>query len=148
MKKISLLIALFALTSIIIHACKKEEVSNQQFVQNYIVGKWPLKKAVNITIKNGDTTVNDTINYGIGTPTTALPIDTMLFTADGKYTKKGQTVTYTIDETGDNISYKTTPAETWHIKYLRLKSIILMQEKTEKIGSDSFIYYKEQQLIK
>lgn len=144
MKKLTLLI----FVAIILHACKKEEINNQQFVQNHFVGKWPLKKALKITTKNGDTIVNDTINYGIDLPITAYPIDTMLFTAGGKYIKNGDTVNYTIDKTGDNISYTTTPAETWLIKYLRQKSIILTQQKTEKVGSDTFIYYKEQQLIK
>ncbi len=129
-------------------ACKEEEVSDQQFVKNHFIGKWPLKLTINITSKNGDTTINDTTFYGLDTPNIVLPVDTLLYTPENKYIKKGEVFEYSIDETGDHISYTTTPAETWKIKYLRLKSIILTQEKTEKKGSDTFIYYTEEQLIR
>lgn len=129
-------------------ACKEEEVSDQQFVKNHFIGRWPLKLTINITSKNGDTTINDTIFYGLDKPNIVLPVDTLMYTPENKYIRKGKAVEYAIDETGDYISYTTTPAETWKIKYLRLKSIILTQEKTEKKGSDTFIYYTEEQLIR
>jgi len=126
-------------------------INDQEFVKNHFIGKWPLKVSIKITVKNGDTIVNDKIIYGLDTPVVTVPtppIDTLLFTADGKYTKKGMTVNYEIDATGDNISYSTTPPSTWKIEYLRNTSIILTQRRTEKVGADTFNYYVEEQLIK
>ena len=91
---------------------------------------------------------NDTLIYGLDSPAKVLKLDTVQFTAEGKYIKKADTIKYTLDETGDNITYNRDTLGTWKIKFLRLKSIILTQEKTEKKGSDTYIYYKEQQLIK
>ena len=145
MKKIVLFLVSVAT---IFSACKKEEqVSNQQFVQNYIVGKWPFKVLTSITTKNGLRIDSTTKIYG-GLDTLLKVVDTVQFTADGKYIKKKDIVQFTIDETGDNIIYSRDSIGTWKIKYLRLKSIILTQEKTEKKGSDNFVYYKEQQLIR
>ena len=141
-------ILLSAFVAIAFFACKEEEINDQQFVKNHFIGKWPLKVAISITTKNGIITKNDTTFYGVDTPVVDFPVDTLEFTNDGKYLRKDESFTYTIDETGDNISYSTSPAETWKIKYLRLKSIILTQEKTEKTGNDTFIYYTEEQLIK
>jgi hypothetical protein len=148
MKNFPFSLIFISLIGLFFFACKEEEISDQSFVKNHFIGKWPLKVAVDITTKNGTITKNDTIFYGIDTPVTAFPLDTLEFTSDDKYLRKDESFTYTIDETGDNITYTTSPAETWKIKYLRLKSIILTQEKTEKIGNDTFIYYKEEQLIK
>jgi len=148
MKKIFFSVILFACTAILFYACTKEEVNNQQFVKNHFVGKWPLKKAIFKTTKNGIIIVNDTLVYGLDSPSVVLPIDTVQFTIDGKCIKNGKNLNYTIDEKGDNISYSIDSIGTWHIKFLRLKSIILTQEKTEIKGSDTFIFYKEEQLIK
>ena len=150
MKKILLLISFFALASIIFYACKKEEVNNQQFVQNYIVGKWPLKAIIYINTKNGIVIKDDTVYYGLDSPKVVLKVDTVQFTAEGRYIQKinTDTLNYTVDATGDNITYSRDTIGTWKIKFLRLKSIILSQDKTEKKGSDTFNYYKEQQLIR
>ncbi len=148
MRKYILPIILSVFIATTFFACKEEEVSDQQFVKNHFIGKWPLKLTVNLTVKNGDTTINDTTFYGLDTPNIVLPVDTFLYTPENKFIRKAKTVEYTIDEKGDYISYKTTPSETWKIKYLRLKSIILTQEKSEKKGADNFIYYTEEQLIR
>ena len=146
MKKI---ILLFALVATLFQACKEEVVSNQQFVQNFVVGKWPLKAMIYIDRKNGAIVKNDTVIYGLDSPKRVLKVDTVQFTAEGKYIqKKVDTLNYTIDAIGDNITYNRDTIGTWKINFLRLKSIILSQEKTEKKGSDTFIYYKEQQLIR
>ena len=148
MKKYIFSVTFFALSAILFYACKEEEIGNQQFVQNYMVGKWPHKTTILKTIKNGTTILDSTIIYGLDTPNIVLPIDTVQFAADGKCIKNGEALNYTIDDTGDNITYSVDSLGTWKIKFLRLKSIILTQEKTEKKGSDTFIYYKEEQLIK
>ncbi len=145
MKKIVLFLVIVAT---IFSACKKEEpVSNQQFVQNYIVGKWPFKVLTAITTKNGMRVDSTTKIYG-GIDSPRLVVDTVQFTAEGKYLKKNDTLNYTINATGDSITYSRDTIDKWKIKFLRLKSIILIQEKTEIKGSDTFIYYKEQQLIR
>ncbi len=149
MKKILALISFFALASIVFYACKEEDVvTNQQFVQNYIVGKWPFKAMISINKKNGVIIKNDTLIYGLDSATRV--VDTVRFTAEGKYIQKNKTDTlgYTIDATGDNIIYSRDSIGKWKINFLRIKSIILSQEKSEKQGSDTFIYYKEQQLIR
>ena len=76
------------------------------------------------------------------------PIDTLVFTADGKYTKGLISADYTIDEKGENLTIATTPAVIWHIEYLRQNSIILTQRRTETIGADIFTYYTEENLVK
>lgn len=138
--------ALLILVSLFFFACKEEEIGTQQFVQNHIIGAWPHKVSVNIVKKNGVETLNDTIFHGIDS--TSLIVDTVKFAINGQCIKLGDTMKYTIDEEGKNISYAKDSLGTWLIKYLRLKSIILTQEKTEKKGSDTFIYYKEERLIK
>lgn len=145
MKKI---ILLFAFVITIFYACKEEVVGNQQFVQNYIIGKWPRKTAINITKKNGVEIKNDTIIYGLDSPNIVLLVDTVRFAANGICIKNGDSLNYAIDGTGDNITYSIDSLGKWNIKFLRLRSIILTQEKTEKKGSNTFIYYKEEQLIK
>ena len=138
----------FAAVTVIFYACQKEEVNSQQFVTNHFIGKWPLKKAIFKTTKNGIVTVNDTLIYGLDSPAIFRRVDTVRFTDDGKCVKRGQALSYTIDATGDNLTYSIDSIGTWNIKFLRLKSIILTQEKTEKKGPDTFIYFKEEQLIK
>jgi hypothetical protein len=148
MKNLFFFIVLFALASILFYACKEEEINDQQFVQNYFVGRWPVKARIAINVKNGDTILNDTTLYA-PIDTLGDKMDTVAFTSDGKYIKNGDTLSnYSIDGTGDNISYSNDLMGTWNIKFLRLKSIILTQEKTEKKGPDTFLYYKEEQLIK
>ena len=141
-------IILFVFIAIILNACKEEEVSSQQFVQNYIIGKWPVKRAVFKTTVNGVVTVNDTLIYGLDSPAVVLEVDTMQFAADGKCVKKGEVLNYTIDETGDNITYSDPALGKWNITYLRIKNIILTQERSEKKGNDTYIYFKEEQLVK
>ncbi|MGF1922805.1 MAG: hypothetical protein ACQUHE_01400 [Bacteroidia bacterium] len=147
MKKLAFSIAFFALASIIFYACKEEEVSNQQFVQNHIIGKWPLKRSISIIKKNGIETENDTLIYG--KDSTSLPIDTVQFLADGTFIRnKDDSFKYAVDGEGNRIIFSRDSIGTWFIKFLRRQSIILTQERTENTGSDTFIYYKEQQLIK
>lgn len=147
MRKFIIFIILTTLTLSIFYACKKEVIDTQEFVKNHVIGKWPLKKHIEITFKNGDTILNDTTYYS-KTDTLLLPIDTVIFTADGKYTQKDTTYNYSIYANGDSLSITTSPPTKWNIKFLRLYSIILAQEKTKKIGSDTFIYYTETQLTK
>lgn len=140
MKKLKIVVLLLACLTLTIYACKKETLSDQQFVQQHFVGKWPLKSRVSIELKNKDTLKKDTIRFS--------PIDTLVFTADGKYTKGLISADYSIDAAGENLSIATTPAVNWHIEYLRKTSIVLTQRRTETIGADVFTYYIEENLVK
>ncbi|MES2416944.1 MAG: hypothetical protein V4541_02090 [Bacteroidota bacterium] len=147
MRKYFFILTLIVFTLTTFQACKKEEVNTQEFVKNHIIGKWPLKARTETTYKD-DIIISDTTFKYPPTDTSTAPVDTLLFTADGKYTKKGVTVNYTIDASGEQINYDTSPPSSWKIKYLRNTSIILTQERTEKIGTANFRYYIEEQLIK
>jgi|GEM_PF-1308160 len=140
MNRLKTIVLLFACLTLVIHACKKETLTDHDFVQKHFIGKWPLKSRVLLTIKNKDTIVRDTTRFS--------PIDTLVFTADNKYTKGLISADYTIDEKGENLTIATTPAVTWHIEYLRQTSIILVQRRSETIGTDQFTYHTEENLVK
>ncbi|RZL39638.1 MAG: hypothetical protein EOP00_27670 [Pedobacter sp.] len=133
---------LLATLIMVIYACKKEdEIAGADFVKEKFIGKWPLKNQVIIEIENlKDTVRNDTIPY--------LPVDTLVYTAEGQYTRGGITVGYTIDAAGENITYNTTPTATWNIKFMRNTSIILTQQRTEQVGGKTITTYTEDQLDK
>lgn len=139
LKNTTILLSIFILA---FYACKKEdEIAGADFVKERFIGKWPVKNQVVIEIEDfTDTVRNDTIPY--------LPVDTLVYTADGQYTRGGVTVGYTIDAAGENITYNTKPAETWHIKFMRNTSIILTQERTEQVGTKTVTTYIEDQLDK
>lgn len=142
MKKFKITTILLTTFIIAFYACKKEDpIAGADFVKERFIGKWPLKNQVIIEIENfRDTVRNDTIPY--------LPVDTLVYTADGKYTREGITVDYTIDAAGENITYNTTPAATWNIKFMRNTSITLTQERTEQVGTTTITIYTEDQLDK
>ncbi|TKB97498.1 hypothetical protein [Pedobacter cryotolerans] len=142
MRNFKITIILLSIFAVAIYGCKKEEeIAGSEFAKERFIGKWPLKNQVIIEIENfRDTNRNDTIPY--------LPVDTLVYTADGKYTRRGITVDYTIDAAGENITYNTTPATTWRIKFMRNTSIILTQERTEQVGTNTITTYTEDQLDK
>lgn len=123
-------------------------MDNQQFVENAVRGKWLHKKSISITFKNGVEMANDTIYYGLDSPAVVLPVDTIQFLADGTCIKQGQKLSYSIDKAGDYLQYESSPPDTWKIEYLRFRSIILNQETTETKGTDTYRYYKEDQLTR
>jgi hypothetical protein len=125
------------------YACKKIEVDDKTLVERKFVGRWPLKMHIEIDFKNNAIVRNDTSSF-----TTAATIDTLIYTSDMKFTKGASTVNYSIDPTGENITYTTTPDSTWRINFLRVNSIILSHQRMETIGTDRYVYYVEEQLIK
>ncbi len=144
MNKLKIVTLFLAVLSLGIYACKKETLNDHDFVQKHFIGKWPLKSRVLLTIKNKDTTIRDTTRFS--------PIDTLIFGADGKYTQGLTAGSYAIDEKGENLTFTpttmpTTPI-TWRIEFLRQTSIILVQRKTETIGTDQFTYHTEENLVK
>lgn len=140
MKNLKFVFILLPCLMFTIYACKKEVVSDQEFVQKRFIGKWPLKSHIEIEIKNGDTLTWDTTLYS--------PIDTLFFTADGKYTKGNVSANYSIDAAGEHLTISTTPEVNWLIKHLRNTSIVLSQSRTETIGTDKIVYYTEENLVK
>lgn len=148
MNKLKIVVVLLACLSLGIYACKKETLNDHDFVQKHFIGKWPLKSRVLLTIVNKDTTKRDTTRFS--------PIDTLVFTADGKYTHGLIAGNYTIDEKGENLTLApvtvapTPPVApvTWHIEYLRQTSISLVQRKIETIGADQVTKHTEENLVK
>lgn len=131
--KLFFCIALF----ILLHGCKKEEVNPQTFVQQHLVGKWPLKFKISTTYTNNIAGNPDTLKkYD--------PIDTLVFTADGKYQKRNKTVitsgSFSIDEKGENITFSGNPAVTQKFSYVRNTSIgLIVSETTTATGKTVII---------
>lgn len=140
MRKLKPILFLLAGLTFTIFGCEKFELSSQEVVQKNLVGRWPMKLRVEMTIKNNDTIIRDT--------TVLLPIDTAVFNKEGLVRIGTGVTTYSVDEAGQTLTIGETPAVTWNIKFFRKASIVLTQEKKEKIGADNFIYYLEEQLIK
>jgi hypothetical protein len=119
-------IALFALIIMLnIYGCKKEEQNSQEFVQKYIIGSWPLKYNIR-------TVSNASFGDKRDTLITYNPIDTLVFAEDGKVTRRNKivisTMSYSIDEAGDNITFTGTSATTLKLIYVRNTSLIIGKE--------------------
>ncbi len=130
-----LLLLLFSILS----ACKKGAVGGE-FVSNYLVGKWGSKSLIEIHIKNGDTVVNDTTSY--------TEIDSLVFLSDHRFSFLEQTGTYEVDASGENLKLISTPSQEWHIKYLRVSSMLLIQQRERTEGIDRYRDYLEWHLSK
>ena len=141
MKKLQFGYLLLACLTLAMYACEKEVISTEEVTAAHFVGRWPLKLHIEIVKKNNVISKNDTVRFS--------PIDTLTYTNDGKFIRKNDTVAYSLNAVSETISYATKPTTTvWKIKWLRLKSIILTQERTETVSGDTFVYYTEEQLIK
>lgn len=127
---------------IIGYACKKEPVDPKLFVERYLEGRWPLRLQIETVIKNGSDTItlSDTTEF--------LPIDTTLFTNDLKFIRGADTVGYTIDATGENISFSAPLDSTWNIEYLRKTSFKLVYIRKETSGADVISYITERDFSK
>lgn len=112
---------------ILLQACKKEEINPQTFVQQHLVGKWPLKFRISTPYTNNIAGNADTL-------TKYNPIDTLVFTADGKYEKRNKTViatgSFSIDDKGESITFSGNPAITQKFSYVRNTSIGLIVSET------------------
>lgn len=124
------------------YACKKEPVDSKIFVEKYLVGRWPLKFEIETVIKNGSDTItpSDTTKF--------LPADTTLFTNELKFIRGVDTVSYTIDATGENIAFSTPLDSTWNIEYLRKTSFKLVYIRKETSGADVISYITERDFSK
>ena len=121
------------------YACKKEPVNQKLFVERYLTGtdftRWPIQSYVRLELKNTDTLVKDSID---------LPVDTAIFKTNLKFIKGTDTLGFSIDETGDNITFSTQPDSTWRIDYLRTSTFKLVHERKENVGTDVMVYKIEQ----
>lgn len=140
MKRLSVFTFSIILIAIIVFGCKKEVLTSQEFVQRQIVGTWPLKYSIKTVYTNNIPAKADTLNKN-------LPIDTLIFSADGIVIKRNKvvisTTSYQIDAAGESITFGT-PAKTQKIIYVRPLSIGLKTETT--LGDVRTII--EDQLIK
>lgn len=143
MKSLQIYLLFVALAILCVYSCKKDEpIGDQQFVENFLVGKWPFKAAVSQEYKNGVLLKNDTILYGIDTLTI---VDTVIFTKDQYLIRANKdSVKFSIDSRGDSIRFSKNTMGKWLIRTLTPQSIELVQDKTEKNGNDTYRYYKEE----
>lgn len=144
MDKLKFVLIGFITVGIIAYSCKKEPLDSKLFVERYLVGQWPIKTYVLLEYKNGTMLSNDTI----------LPIANDTAKVRAKYTegmtfiKNGDTVKYTIDADGKNITFATAPDSTWAISYLRNNYFKIVHSRQETIGTDVHRYVIEQEFAK
>ncbi|RZL45021.1 MAG: hypothetical protein EOP00_18415 [Pedobacter sp.] len=121
MKNFKIAIILTGMIAITFNACKKEEFTDKQTVEKQFLGRWPLKYRITTVINNFTTRIDTTLY---------LPVDTLIFTEDGKYERRNNTIiangNYSFDEAGDNITFSGTPAVTQKLSYVRITSIGLL----------------------
>ena len=100
---------------------KKDVVTDKEAALRQILGRWPLKYRIR-TINNGFTNRLDSTIYN--------PVDTLIFTDDGKFVKRNKTVisagNYSVDEGGQNITFSGTPILTQKLSYIRVTTIGLL----------------------
>ncbi|MFN0291307.1 hypothetical protein [Pedobacter helvus] len=139
MSKIKFVLLGLVCIGIVGYACKKEPVNSQLFVERYLTGtdftRWPIQSYVRLELKNTDTLVKDSID---------LPVDTAVFNTNLKFIKGVDTIGFSIDETGDHITFSTQPDSTWIIEYLRPSTFKLVHERKETIGTEVTTYKIEQ----
>lgn len=134
------------IVGIVGYACKKEPVDSKIFVERYLVGQWPIKTYVTLEYKNG-VIINSKID-------TILPIvgDTakvrVKYTDAMTFIKNGDTINYSIDTDGKNITFATSPDSTWAISYLRNNYFKIVHTREETIGTDVHRYVIEQEFAK
>ena len=112
------------------YACKKEPVDPKLFVENYLIGKWPLKLQVATVIRN----VADTITPSDST-VFVTPNETG-FTEKQQFVRGTSVVNFNIDATGENITFSGSPDSTWHIEYARKSSFKIIYTRKEPAGTD------------
>lgn len=144
MKKISYL--LFALGfSSLFFACTKEEIDAKVFVQQKIIGTWPLKYRIQSTYHNEILKRRDTLNTG-------LQVDTLVFDANGTFVKRYRTIlttgSYSIDETASNITFAGPPELTQKISFVRENSLGFSTEDSRDSATIKIKTVIEEQLIK
>lgn len=125
-------IGILVAVAIAISACKKEEEEPQVFIQKHILGAWPINYNIKTTFTEEVLTKRDTL-------TIYNPVDTMVFTAEGKAIRRNKTVistvNYTISTDGETITLATTPTPTtYKFTFVHITSIGLGTETTTTVG--------------
>ncbi|TKC05498.1 hypothetical protein FA048_17385 [Pedobacter polaris] len=144
MKNLKIAIILLGITALTFYACKKEEITDKEAAQKHFLGRWPLKYRIR--------TVYDSFTTRIDT-TLSTPVDTLIFTDDGKFERRNNTLilsgTYNFDETGENITFSGTPNLTQKISYIRVTTIgLLVSDTTVGTGTAKIRTVVEDQLSK
>lgn len=109
------------------YSCKKEPLDSKLFVERYLTGKWPLRLEIKRTITGSTASAPDT--------TTFTPADTATFTSDLKFIRRATAIDFSVDATGENIKFSSSPDSTWHIEYLRTGYFKLVYTRQETVGS-------------
>lgn len=144
MKKLKIGFALFCTVIVCFHSCKKEVLSDKETVQKQFLGRWPAKYRIR-TVYDSFTTKMDTV--------ISNPIDTLVFNEDGTYVRRNTAIllsgTYSIDEAGENITFKDTASLTRKISYARVTTIgLLVSDVTTGTGINKVRTVIEDQLAK
>lgn len=139
MSKFKLLPAFLIGIAIVCFSCEKVPVDSRIFVERFLTGKdftkWPIQSYVKLELKGKDTVHKETID---------LAIDTVIFNTNSKYIRGTDTVNFSVDAAGENITFSTKPDSTWHIEYLRTSSVKLVHQRSETANGVTTNYKIEQ----
>ncbi len=127
------------------YSCKKEPVDSKIFVEKYLVGRWYVNTYVELELTNNDTTHKDTL-YQIVAGDTARRW--VRYTAAQKFVRNTDTVSFAIDEKGENITFAASPDSTWFIPYVRPNYFKTVFTRKETSGTDVKRYILEQEFRK
>ncbi|RZJ77062.1 MAG: hypothetical protein EOO47_17880 [Flavobacterium sp.] len=145
MKKFSYLLLFVLGFSTLFFACTKEEIDARVFVQQKIIGTWPLKYRIQSIYHDEILKQRDTLNAG-------LQVDTLVFDANGTVVRRYRTIlatdTYSIDETATNITFVGPPEVTQKISFVRQNSLGFSTEDTIDSATVKIRTVTEDQLIK
>jgi hypothetical protein len=134
MKKINFAVLIVAIPLIMLYACKKEEENPQTFVQEHIIGRWPIKYQIKTLF------IDDVEQQAIKGDTliTYNPIDTLIFTAEGQAITRNKTIIstvgYTVSPDGETLTFLSSPAKTVKITFVRNTSIGLGDETRTQVS--------------
>lgn len=131
------------IVGIVLFSCKKLEVDSKVFVEKALVGTWYVDMTIKKTLKNGTEIISgpDTI--------TIAPRDTTIFTDNLKFINaKKDTLSFSVDQVGENISFSAAVDSTWRIDYFRKTSFKLIYTNKETVGNDVIWHITEKNFSK
>ncbi len=130
MNKVKVIFLCLISFGVIGYACQKEPTDPKFFVENYLIGKWPLKLQVATVIKNAADTITPSDSTVFVTPNETG------FTEKQQFFRGTSVVNFNIDATGENITFSGSPDSTWHIEYARKNTLKIVYTRKETVGID------------
>lgn len=125
------IIGFILILALVSHSCKKEEEEPQAFMQQHILGAWPIQYQIRTTYTDDILTKRDTL-------TTYNPVDTLVFTVEGQAIRRNKTVIstvgYRISADGETITLSANPDTTLKFTFVHATSIGLGTETTTTIS--------------